>query len=248
MRQRAPRRGPRRTLRAATEVRCAPALRGATPRRGARPSVRFGMRVVCEEQLDRPNGCRRWPRRAVRSGRTGRRGGNGHGPSLPPKTLPPRPLACFRGGIIHCATRFELIGSVPPRMCRVQRWKLAIRRRRSSRITEPWPPRAKARRGSLSNRTHGHNRYASKRASIDKLTFRQTLTQDRRSRVSRLMPSAPAELLFLQLADRLLDVAEKDSTMIGSPGQIAAGLTECLNRRNTPHTQDQSPVPIPGAT
>ena len=50
--RRAPRRGPRRTLRAATEVRCASALRGATPRRGARSQVRFRLRVVCAEQLE----------------------------------------------------------------------------------------------------------------------------------------------------------------------------------------------------
>ena len=52
MQQRAPRRGPRRTLRAASQGRCASALRGATPRRGARRPARFGLRIVCAAQLE----------------------------------------------------------------------------------------------------------------------------------------------------------------------------------------------------
>jgi len=97
-----------------------------------------------------PSGCRRWPRRAVRSGRTGRRGASARGVSLPHRTPRARPLDCSRGGTIHCATRFALIASLPPRTCHVRHWKPAIRRRQSFRIIEPWPPKPKAENGSPS--------------------------------------------------------------------------------------------------
>ena len=116
------------------------------------------MGVVCAAQLERPNGCPRWPRRAVRSGRTGRRGASGREASPRPKTPLQRPPDCSRGGRIHCATRFALIGSPPPRTCHARRWRPGIRRGPSFRITEPSPPRPKARPGSPSSRSTGHER------------------------------------------------------------------------------------------
>jgi integrase len=68
------------------------------------------------------------------------------------------PLACSRGGTTPCVTRAAHNALPLTRTSRRRRWRPGIPRRPSSRITEPSPPRPKAKLGSTSTRSKDRER------------------------------------------------------------------------------------------